>query len=94
MTLLAPPSPGCERAMNVARAATEVGAPVWSLAQEGDALLSDLTTEGFSLPHVPELWSPLVYVLPLQLFTYYPSVTKGAQLGLFQQNNLKQAAAR
>jgi glucosamine--fructose-6-phosphate aminotransferase (isomerizing) len=94
ITLLAPPGPGYERAMNVARAATEVGAPVWSLVQEGDALLSDLTTESFSLPQVPELWSPLLYVLPLQLFTYYLAVARGAQPDQFQQNNPRQAAAR
>ena len=63
ITLVAPPGPGYERAMNVSRAAGAVGAPVWSLLQEGDALLSRLSTESFTLPPVPEFWSPLVYVL-------------------------------
>ena len=78
ITLVAPPGPGYERAMNVSRAANAVGAPVWSLLQEGDALLSGLSTEQFILPPVPEFWSPLVYVLPLQLFTYYLAVARGA----------------
>ena len=94
MTLVAPPGPGYERAMNVARASTAVGAPVWALVQEGDTLLSDLCTERFALPVVPEFWSPLVYVLPLQLFTYYLAVARGAHPDLFQQNNPRQAAAR
>ena len=94
MTLVAPPGPGYERAMNVARAANAVGAPVWGLLQEGDVLLSDLSTERFMLPAVPELWSPLVYVLPLQLFTYYLALARGAHPDLFQQNNPRQAAAR
>ena len=94
MTLVAPPGPGYERAMNVARAANAVGAPVWGLLQEGDVLLSGLSTEQFTLPAVPELWSPLVYVLPLQLFTYYLALARGAHPDLFQQNNPKQAAAR
>ncbi len=94
VTLVAPPGPGYERAMNVARASTAVGAPVWGLVQEGDTLLSDLCTERFTLPVVPEFWSPLVYVLPLQLFTYYLALARGAHPDLFQQNNPRQAAAR
>ncbi len=94
MTLVAPPGPGYERAMNVARAANAVGAPVWGLVQEGDTLLSDLSTERFTMPVAPEFWSPLVYVLPLQLFTYYLAVARGAHPDLFQQNNPRQAAAR
>ena len=94
MTLVAPPGPGYERAMNVARAANAVGAPVWGLVQEGDALLSDLSTERFTMPETLEFWSPLVYVLPLQLFTYYLAVARGAHPDLFQQNNPRQAAAR
>ena len=94
VTIVAPPGPGYERAMNVTRAANAVGAPVWGLVQEGDTLLSDLCTERFTLPVVPEFWSPLVYVLPLQLFTYYLAVARGAHPDLFQQNNPRQAAAR
>ena len=92
--LVAPPGPGYERAMNVARASAAVGAQVWCLVQEGDTLLSDIGTERFTLPVVPEFWSPLVYVLPLQLFTYYLALARGAHPDLFQQNNPKQAAAR
>ena len=50
VTLVAPPGPGYERAMNVSRAANAVGAPVWGLLQEGDALLSGLATDQFTLP--------------------------------------------
>ncbi len=94
MTLVAPPGPGYARALNIARASIEVGAPVWALVQEGDTLLSDLATEVFVLPPVPDFWSPLVYVLPLQLFTYYLAMARGAHPDLFQQDNPKQAAAR
>ena len=94
VTLLAPPGFGYERAMNVARASIAVGAPVWGLVQEGDTLLSNLSTTTFTMPEVSEFWSPLVYVLPLQLFTYYLAVARGAHPDLFQQNNPMQAAAR
>ena len=92
--LIAPPGPGYERAMNVARACLEVDAPVWALLQEGDELLSGLAAESLFMPQLPEFWSPLVYVLPLQLFTYYLTLARGAHPDLFQQDNPKQAAAR
>ena len=92
--LISPPGPGYERAMNITRASMEVGAPVWALVQEGDELLTDLATESFFLPTVSEFWSPLVYVLPLQLFTYYLTLSRGTHPDLFQQDNSKQAAAR
>ncbi|MFQ6029752.1 MAG: SIS domain-containing protein [Dehalococcoidia bacterium] len=94
VTLIAPPGPGYERTMNIARAAAEVDAPVWALVQDGDILLSDLATEAFTLPPVPEFWSPLVYVIPLQLFSYYLSLVRGPHPDLFRQDDPKQAAAR
>jgi glucosamine--fructose-6-phosphate aminotransferase (isomerizing) len=94
ITLIAPPGPGYERAMNIARASIDVDAPVWALVQEGDSLLSKLATAAFALPSLAEMWSPLVYVVPLQLFTYYLALARGTHPDLFQQNNPKQAAAR
>ena len=94
VTLIAPPGPGYGRALNIARASKEVGAPVWALVQEGDTILSDLATESFTLPAVPDFWSPLVYVLPLQLFTYYLALARGTHPDLFQQDNPRQSAAR
>ena len=94
ITLVAPPGPGYERALNIARASIEVGAPVWALVQEGDTLLSDLATEAFFMPSISDFWSPLIYVLPLQLFTYYLALARGAHPDLFQQDNARQAAAR
>ncbi len=94
LTLIAPPGPGYERASDIARASREVGAGVWALVEEGDELLSGLAAESFAMPQAPEFWSPLVYVLPLQLFTYYLALARGTHPDLFQQNNPKQAAAR
>ena len=94
VTLVAPPGPGYERALNVARASNEVGAPVWALVQQEDTQLSELAAETFTLPMVSEFWSPLVYVVPLQLFTYYLALARNTHPDLFQQDNPKQAAAR
>ena len=94
VTLIAPPGPGYGRALNVARASKEVGAPIWALVQEGDTILADLASESFTLPGLAEFWSPLAYVLPLQLFTYYLALARGTNPDLFQQDNPRQAAAR
>ena len=94
VTLVAPPGPGYYRALDVARASAAVEAPVWALVQEGDTRLSAEATEAYHLSAVEELWSPLTYVLPLQLFTYYLSLARGTQPDLFQQDNAKQAAAK
>ena len=60
----------------------------------GDLLLSKLATVVFALPPLPEVWSSLVHVVPLQLFTYYLALAKGTHPDLFQQNKPQQAAAR
>ncbi len=94
MTLIAPPGAGYERAKNVARASAEVGAPVWALVNEGDSELSGLATESLAMPPVGDMWSPLVYVVPLQMFTYSLALARGRHPDLFQQDNPGQAAAR
>ena len=94
VTLVAPPGPGYQRSLDIARASRAVGAPVWALVQEGDDQLSAEAGNAFELPEMPELWSPLVYVAPLQLFTYHLALARNAHPDLFQQNNSRQAAAR
>ena len=79
LTLIAPPGPGYERSLELARASAVIGATVWALVQNGDGRLSDLVPEVFSLPPIPELWSPFVYILPLQLFTYYLALANKRQ---------------
>ena len=94
VSLIAPPGPGYERSLNIARASAAAGAPVWALVQEGDEELASLASASFAMKPLPELWSPLSYVVPLQLFTYYLALSRGKHPDLFQQDNLRQAAAR
>ena len=94
MTLIAPPGPGYQRSLDIAHACAEVGAPIWALVQERDRELAGQATLSLELPEMPELWSPLVYVTPLQLFTYHLALAKNAHPDLFQQNDARQAAAR
>jgi glucosamine--fructose-6-phosphate aminotransferase (isomerizing) len=69
--VIAPPGPSHERCLAVARVAKEVGAPVVALAREGDDGLARLAAETIALPAVDELLSPMLAVVPLQLFTYH-----------------------
>ena len=94
VTLIAPPGPGYQRSLHIARASEAAGAPVWALVQEGDEELSSLASASFAMKPLPELWSPLACVVPLQLFTYHLALHRGKHPDLFQQDNPKQAAAR
>ena len=94
LTMVAPPGPGYDRALDVARAASELGTPVWALVEEGDEVLSILATEAFTLGPVTELWSPLVYVVPLQLFTYHLALARGCNPDVFHLDDEGHAAAR
>ncbi|MBI4611729.1 MAG: SIS domain-containing protein [Candidatus Rokubacteria bacterium] len=75
--LVAPPGPSYERCLALARAASEVGAPVVGIVQEGDRELSALCAETIALPPIPELLTPILAVVPLQLFTYHLAVRRG-----------------
>ena len=75
--VIAPPGPSYERCLALARAAREIGAPVVGLVEEGDTELSGLCAETIALPPVPELLSPILTVVPLQLFTYHLALQRG-----------------
>jgi glucosamine--fructose-6-phosphate aminotransferase (isomerizing) len=76
--VIAPPGPSYERCLAVARAAREVGAPVVALVREDDKEIAALAAETIAIPPVNELLSPLLTVVPLQLFTYHTALQRGA----------------
>jgi glucosamine--fructose-6-phosphate aminotransferase (isomerizing) len=53
------------------------GAQVIALATEGDNELAALVDHTIFVPHTPELLSPILEIVPLQLFAYYMAVRKG-----------------
>ena len=93
LTLIAPPGPGYRRSVEIAQAAAEIGASVWAIVQEGDEELASLANEVMELPSVAEIWSPFVYVLPLQLMAYYLALAKGCQPDRFRRDDPEFAAA-
>lgn len=77
VVVVAPPGPGHPRALTAARVAREVGAAVLALGAEDDRELAGLATETIALPPVPELLSPILAVVPLQLLTYHLALHRG-----------------
>ena len=52
-------------------------AKVIALATEGDAQVPGLADHTIFIPEAPELLSPILEIVPLQLFAYYVTVKKG-----------------
>jgi glutamine---fructose-6-phosphate transaminase (isomerizing) len=52
-------------------------ARVIAIATEGDAELEKLADHTIFVPEAPELLSPILEIVPLQLFAYYMAVRKG-----------------
>jgi len=53
------------------------GAPVISISDKGNKL-KEVSTEVICIPEgFPKVFSPILYVIPLQLFAYYSSVARG-----------------
>jgi glutamine---fructose-6-phosphate transaminase (isomerizing) len=75
--LVAPPGPSHARALDVARVAREAGAPLLAIVGEGDRELAALAAETIEIADVPELMSPILAVVPLQLFAYHLAVDTG-----------------
>jgi len=54
------------------------GARIISVCEEGDKEINDLSDDVIEMPRgIPEILSPISYVVPLQLFAYYLAVQKG-----------------
>jgi glucosamine--fructose-6-phosphate aminotransferase (isomerizing) len=75
--LIAPPGPAHERCRAVARVAKEVGAPVVALVREDDREIAPLAAETIAIPPVNEFLTPILTIVPLQLFTYHLALVRG-----------------
>ena len=52
-------------------------ARVIAIATEGDAIIEELADHTIFIPEAPELLSPILEIVPLQLFAYHMAVRKG-----------------
>ena len=54
------------------------GAKIISICEEGDADIISLSDDVIEMPSgIPDMLSPIPYIIPLQLFAYHLSVLKG-----------------
>jgi glucosamine--fructose-6-phosphate aminotransferase (isomerizing) len=53
---------------------------VIAVATEGDASIGDLVEHVIHIPHAPEMLSPLIEIVPLQLLAYYIAVRRGCDV--------------
>ena len=53
------------------------GGPIIALASQGDAEIQKIADEVIYLPGTLEMFSPILTVIPLQLFAYYLGIAKG-----------------
>jgi glucosamine--fructose-6-phosphate aminotransferase (isomerizing) len=75
--VIAPPGPAYERCLLAARAAREIGASILAVVRDGDREVAALADETIVLPDIAELLSPILAVVPLQLFTYHLALVRG-----------------
>ena len=92
--VIAPPGPSHERCIAAARVAKEVGAPVLALAREDDRELGALADETIALPEIDELLSPILTIVPLQLFIYHAAVHRGVNPDLTRADDPAYGRAR
>ena len=94
VTLVAPPGPGYGRAVEIGKAVKATGGGLAALVQEGDGEMSSVADAMVTLPRVSEALSPIVYLVPLQLFTYWLALDRGRNPDTFRLDDQSHLAAR
>jgi glutamine---fructose-6-phosphate transaminase (isomerizing) len=76
-----PESPGSvlryEKSLGNIAGFTKQSSRVIALGSEGDQQVTKLADHTIFIPHAPELLSPILEIVPLQLFAYYMAIKRG-----------------
>lgn len=83
---IAPKDPWYEKMISQIEQAKARGGPVLAVATNGDESVEDLADHVFWIPETPWLLSPVITVIPLQLFAYHIAALRG--LDVDQPRNL------
>ena len=94
VTLIAPPGPGYGRAVEIGKAVKATGGGLAALVEEGDGEMSSVADAVVALPKVSEALSPIVYLVPLQLFTYWLALDRSRNPDTFRLDDPAHLAAR
>ncbi len=84
------PGRAAERVGQIARVLDAIGARVWLIGGGVEGLAQ---ADVFALPTVPELLSPLLTVVPVQILAYHLAVVRGINPDLFRRDDPRYAAA-
>ncbi len=76
VVVIAPPGPSRVRCRDVLRVASTIGAFTVAVCDEADEEVGLTADARIPLPPMPEVWSPLVSVVPLQLLCYYLALAR------------------
>lgn len=91
--VIAPYGKSTPRASGLCQALRELGVTPLVLCGEGNAeTFAD--THRLVLPDLPEVLSPVPFIVPLQLFSYFMSVDKGLNPDLIHRDDERQRVAR
>ena len=92
LTVIAPPGPYRARAAQLVKAGQAAGADVVALVEGLDGAFAG--ADGIlRLPSVAEFLSPIVYLPPLQLFTYWLALEQGVNPDTFRMDQAEHKAA-
>ena len=94
VTLISPPGPGYDRSVEIGKAVKATGAGLTALVSEGDEGMASAADNVVRLPGVVEALSPIVYLAPLQLFTYWLALERGRNPDTFRLDDPTHLAAR
>jgi glucosamine--fructose-6-phosphate aminotransferase (isomerizing) len=86
-----PGAAAAQRLAEIARVLDGVGARLWLVGESVGGLRSVPTL--FALPRIPEILSPLLAVVPVQLFAYHMAVEKGINPDVFRRDDPRYAGA-
>lgn len=64
-----------------------------ALLQEGDDAMAAIVDHPIFLPQVPEFLTPVMYLVPLHLFTYWLAMELGRNPDTFRRHEPRHAAA-
>lgn len=84
------PGPATGRVREIAAVLDAIGAELWVVGQPIEGLDRAVV---FTLPEIPELLSPLLAVVPIQLLAYQMAVLKGVNPDTFRRDDPRYAAA-
>ena len=91
---IVPSGPGRARSMELIAAVNTVGGHSTALIDEGDSEVGELAATSLSLPRTCEAITPITYLVPLQLFTYWLAVETGSNPDTFRLDDPLHDAAR